>query len=142
VPPLLGPALAIRDGQIVLAAAPDALASAVRSALTTLERQFATRDFAVPTEAELTALGLTAPHLAAAVRAKRLIRLAPDLVLLPQTVHTGLRVLAGLPQPFTAGQAREALGTSRKVVMPLLEYLAAHGHTRRVDDGHHVVTGR
>jgi len=38
--------------------------------------------------------------------------------------------------------AREALGTSRKVVMPLLEYLAANGHTRRVDDGRHVVTGR
>jgi selenocysteine-specific elongation factor len=47
-----------------------------------------------------------------------------------------------LPQPFTASQAREALGTTRKVVVPLLEYLAAHGRTRRTPDGHHSVIAR
>ena len=81
-------------------------------------------------------------QIAAAVRAKRLLRLTPDVVVLPATVRRCLIVLAALPQPFTAGQAREALGTTRKVVMPLLEHLAATGSTRRVDDGRHIVTGR
>jgi selenocysteine-specific elongation factor len=90
----------------------------------------------------LAALGLRAAQIAAAVRAKRLLRLAPDIVLLPETVRRCLIMLADLPQPFTAGQAREALGTTRKVVMPLLEHLAAIGGTRRVDDGRHIVTGQ
>jgi selenocysteine-specific elongation factor len=107
--------------------------------LATLEQRFAARGFSVPTEAELAALGLRAAQIAAAVRAKRLVRLAPDVVVLPGTVHSALILLAQLAQPFTAGQAREALGTTRKVVMPLLEHLAANGSTRRVDDGRHVV---
>jgi selenocysteine-specific elongation factor len=139
---LLAPPLAVRDGLIVAAEAPDTLAPAVRAALAALERQFADRGFAVPSEAELGALGLRAPQLAAAVRAKRLIRLAPDIVLLPRTIEHAMTALAGLPPPFTAGEAREALGTSRKVVMPLLEYLAANGRTRRGPDGRHVTTGQ
>jgi selenocysteine-specific elongation factor len=142
VPALLAPPLAVRNGLIVDADAPDTLAPTVRTALETLERQFAGRSFSVPSEAELAALGLRAAQIAAAVRAKRLLRLTPDVVVLPATVRRCLIVLAALPQPFTAGQAREALGTTRKVVMPLLEHLAATGSTRRVDDGRHIVTGR
>ena len=81
-------------------------------------------------------------EVAAAVRAGRLVRLAPGVVLLPDAVRASLTVLAGLPQPFTAGEAREALGTSRKVVVPLLEYHAQRGHTRRTADGRHQVTAR
>ncbi|WP_283136118.1 SelB C-terminal domain-containing protein [Rhizohabitans arisaemae] len=44
-----------------------------------------------------------------------------------------MEVLTLLPQPFTASQARSVLGTSRRVVIPLLEYLDGHGHTVRVD---------
>ena len=44
-----------------------------------------------------------------------------------------LRVLAGLPQPFTLSQARQALGTTRRVAVPLLEHLDGKGWTRRVD---------
>ena len=44
-----------------------------------------------------------------------------------------MRVLAGLPQPFTMSQARQALGTSRRVAVPLLEHLDDRGWTRRVD---------
>jgi selenocysteine-specific elongation factor len=102
-----------------------------------LEQQ-AGSGFAVPTEAALGQLGLHAPQIASAVRAGRLIRLAPGVILLPATLLYAVSVLAGLTQPFTAGQAREALGTSRKVIVPLLEYLAAHGHTRREGDAHRV----
>jgi len=42
-------------------------------------------------------------------------------------------VLAGLPQPFTLSAARQALGTTRRVAVPLLEHLDGRGWTRRVD---------
>jgi selenocysteine-specific elongation factor len=44
-----------------------------------------------------------------------------------------MRVLAALPQPFTLSAARQALGTSRRVAVPLLEHLDGRGWTRRVD---------
>ena len=47
-----------------------------------------------------------------------------------------------VPQPFTAGEAGDALGSSRKVVVPLLEHLGRQGHTRSMPDGRHTVTGR
>ncbi|MQB02165.1 MAG: selenocysteine-specific translation elongation factor, partial [Actinobacteria bacterium] len=139
---LLKPPLGVRNGVIVHAAAPDTLAPAVREAVDELERRLGDRAFAVPTEDELAALGLGATEVAAAIRAGRLLRLAPGVVLLPDTVGRSPSLLAGLPQPFTAGEAREALGTTRKVVIPLLELLAGRGRTRRVADGRHVVTGR
>jgi selenocysteine-specific elongation factor len=48
-------------------------------------------------------------------------------------------VLAGLPQPFTVSEARRALGTTRRVAVPLLEQLDARRATRRGDDGTRVV---
>jgi selenocysteine-specific elongation factor len=142
VPALLPGGLAVRNGMIVGAEAPDTLAPAVRDAVAALERLWQGREFAVPADDELAALGLRAPEIAAAVRAGRLVRLAPDVVLLPETVRYAVGVLAALPQPFTAGEAREALHTSRKVVVPLLEHLARQGKTRRAADGRHAVTGR
>jgi selenocysteine-specific elongation factor len=142
VPALLPPPLAIRDGVILHSEAPDTLAPAVREALEKLERQLAGSDFTVATEEDLAALGLRAAEIAAAARLGRLLRLAPGVVLLPGTVRRSVDVLAGLPQPFTASQAREALGTTRKIIVPLLEHLASRGATRRLADGRHIVTGR
>ncbi|WP_313565882.1 SelB C-terminal domain-containing protein, partial [Mobilicoccus sp.] len=45
----------------------------------------------------------------------------------------------GLPQPFTTSEARAALGTTRRVAIPLLEHLDEKGWTRRVDAGHREV---
>ena len=36
-------------------------------------------------------------------------------------------MLAGLPQPFTTAEARKALGTTRRVAIPLLEFLDRPG---------------
>ena len=141
VPALLAEGLTVRHGMILPASAPDQLAPAVRDALAALEKRLDGAGFTVLTEAELAPLGLGRAEIAAAARAARLVRLAPDVVLLTRTVDGCLDVLAALPQPFTAGEAREALGTSRKVVVPLLEHLANEGRTRRVVDGH-LVTGR
>jgi selenocysteine-specific elongation factor len=43
-------------------------------------------------------------------------------------------VLARLPQPFTTAQARQALDTTRRVAIPLLEYLDRACVTRRLPD--------
>ena len=42
------------------------------------------------------------------------------------------RILAGLEQPFTTSQARQALRTSRRVAIPLLEYLDRTRVTERL----------
>jgi len=47
--------------------------------------------------------------------------------------------LRGLPQPFTVGDARDVLDSSRRVRIPLLELLPARGLTRRDDEGTHRV---
>jgi len=139
VPAVLSPPWTVRDGLIVHAEAPDTLSAAARDALARLEGRLAGVAFAVPTEPDFAAAGLDPAGVAAATRAGRLVRLAPDVVLLPRTVGHVEQVLAGLSQPFTAGEAREALGTSRKVIVPLLEHLAASGRTRRLPDGRHTV---
>jgi selenocysteine-specific elongation factor len=132
----------VRNGMIVHAHAPDILAPAVRAAVEALQARWGGDGFAVPAEEDLAALGLHAAEISLAARAGRLVRLAPGVVLLPASVARAVEVLAGLPQPFTVSQAREALGTTRKVVVPLLEYLAARGRTLRTPDGQHSVTGR
>uniref|UniRef100_UPI0036F3D134 SelB domain-containing protein n=1 Tax=Brevibacterium senegalense TaxID=1033736 RepID=UPI0036F3D134 len=50
-----------------------------------------------------------------------------------------MRVLAALPQPFTTSQARQALDTTRRTVIPLLEHLDTRGWTKRLDAGHREV---
>jgi selenocysteine-specific elongation factor len=141
VPALLTPPWAVRNGMVVHAEAPDTLSATVRTAVEKLEQQLG-HDFAVPTDEELAALGLGAAEIAAAVRAGRLLKLAPGVLLLPDTVRRSVDVLAGLPQPFTVSEAREALHTSRKVIVPLLEHLALRGTTRRAPDGRHTVIAR
>jgi selenocysteine-specific elongation factor len=142
VPPLVESTLVVRDGVVVPADAPDTLAAKVRDSLSALEKRLNGAGFVIPTEHELAALGLRASEIAAAVRAGRLLRLAPDVVLLPDTLAHAVGLLAGLTQPFTAGEARGALGTSRKVIVPLLEHLARQGTTRRDADGRHTVIAR
>jgi selenocysteine-specific elongation factor len=61
------------------------------------------------------------------------------VVLLPSAPTFAIQALAQLPQPFTTSQARQALGTSRRVAIPLLEHLDGRGLTRRVDDEHREV---
>ena len=42
-------------------------------------------------------------------------------------------MLTELEQPFSASDARQKWGTTRRVAIPLLELLDARGVTRRVD---------
>jgi len=97
--------------------------------------------FDAPERAELAELGLGVKDLAAAARDGRLLRLAPDLVVAPDAAQRALVLIRALPQPFTASQARQALGTTRRVALPLLEHLDAAGLTVRVDDSRRAVRG-
>ena len=98
-----------------------------------LEERLGAAPFAAPEREELARLGLGPTELAAAARQGRLLRLPDDIVLLPDGPARAMRELAALEQPFTLSQARQALATTRRVAVPLLEHLDARGWTRRVD---------
>jgi len=112
---------------------------AAEEGLRRLEERLATDPFAAPERPDLEAAGLGAREVAAAVRAGRLLRLPDDVLLLPTGPAMAMRVLAGLRQPFTLSEARQALGTTRRVAVPLLEHLDGRGWTRRVDGSHREV---
>ena len=103
------------------------------AAVAAVEEQLQVTPFVAPERGELDELGLGAVELAAAARAGRLLRLPDDVVLLPDGPARAMRVLAGLEQPFTLSAARQALGTTRRVAVPLMEHLDGRGWTRRVD---------
>ena len=93
-----------------------------------LEERLARDPFDAPLPSEL---GLSAHELAAAVTAGRLLALTDAVVVLPSGPQSAVRVLQGLDQPFTTSQARQALGTTRRVAVALLEHLDATGVTVR-----------
>jgi selenocysteine-specific elongation factor len=68
------------------------------------------------------------------------LRPAPGIVLPAGAAETAATWLAGLPQPFTTSEARVRLGTTRRVVLPLLEHLDRRGLTRRLPDDRRTVT--
>ncbi len=108
-------------------------------AVVALERRLAQRPFHAPEADDLSALGLGPRELAAAERTRRLLRLRDGVVLLPSAPAQAMRTLACLEQPFTTSTARQALGTTRRVMIPLLEHLDERGWTRRLDAGHREV---
>lgn len=101
-----------------------------------LEARLLESPFLAPLVGDLVALGLGARELAAAERAQRVLRLQGGVVLLPSAPALAIGILAQLPQPFTTSQARQALDTSRRVAIPLLEHLDGRGLTRRIDGEH------
>ncbi|HEY2165777.1 MAG TPA: selenocysteine-specific translation elongation factor [Jatrophihabitantaceae bacterium] len=90
--------------------------------------------FAAREAPALAASGLTEAYLATAVKQRRLIRISGGVYLRPDAPDRARAVLAGLPQPFTVSAARQALGTTRRVALPLLEELDRRRLTRRVDE--------
>jgi selenocysteine-specific elongation factor len=126
------PPLSLRDGRVVAATA--GLPPAVQHAVDAIRARLATDPFAAPDAEELAAAGLGPRELAAAVRDGQLVRVADGVHLAPGVeVEAGTR-LAALPQPFTVSQARQAWGTSRRVAVPLMEWLDARGVTQRLPD--------
>lgn len=125
-------------GHVRLPGARDDLGPA-EAAVAELEARLKDAPFQAPESDDLAALRLGVRELAAAERRGRVLRLRDGVVLLPSAPALAMRTLAQLPRPFTTSQARQALGTTRRVAIPLLEYLDGRGWTRRIDDGHREV---
>jgi selenocysteine-specific elongation factor len=124
---LIVPEVSTRAAQAGL---PGALAAPVAALLADLEKN----PFSAPPAGRLRELGLDHRAVAAAARHGALLRIADQVVLAPGADAAAGRVLAGLPQPFTAAQARAALGTTRRTLIPLLEHLDRERITRRLPD--------
>lgn len=139
VPALAGEsALEVAAGRVGLPGVTASLGRA-EEGLRRIEERLGECPFAAPERPELEGAGLGPREVAAAVRTGRLVRLRDDVLLLPSAPARAMRVLAGLPQPFTTSEARQALGTTRRVVIPLLEHLDGRGWTRRLDGSHRQV---
>lgn len=132
--------LLIAGGVVRAPGADPGLPSAVRDAVAALAEDLGTDPFAAPDANRLRELGLGRRELAAAVRAGVLLGVADGVVLLPGAEDAAVHRLAGLAQPFSVSDARKALGTTRRVAVPLLELLDRHGRTERLPDDRRRVT--
>lgn len=112
------------------------------AAVAELEQHFADDPFSAPTADELDQLGLGDKELAAAGEQQRLLRLKDNIVLSPKTPALAMRQIVQLEQPFTVSDARQALDTTRRTLIPLLEHLDARGWTQRLDGNLRKVSGR
>jgi selenocysteine-specific elongation factor len=73
----------------------------------------------------------------ALVEGGTLVKIAQDLYLHREAVEGAIQAIRenlGSAEGFGAGQVRDLLGSSRKVVIPLLEYLDSRRVTRRLGD--------
>jgi len=83
----------------------------------------------------LLAQGFAREVIDAAARAGVVVRIAPELVVSPSLVDRAAdTVRAHAQEGITVSAVREALGTSRKYAVPLLEHLDRTGVTRRNGD--------
>jgi len=132
VPAVVRPPLVLRDGRVVAAEA--GLPAQVQRAVDGIRARLADQPFAAPEAGDLAAAGLGPRELAAAVRADQLLRIADGVYLAPGVADVARARLAAVPQPFTLSQARQAWETSRRVAVPLAEWLDARGITERLPD--------
>jgi selenocysteine-specific elongation factor len=140
LPPLtLGTGLQLVDG--VIRQPGTNLPARVDKSVRTVEERLAVEPFRAPEADELADLELGPRELAAAIRAKRLTRIADGVVLGADALDRAAAILARLPQPFTVAEAKRALRTTRRVAVPLLEQLDAQRVTRRAADGTRTVVG-
>ncbi|CAN3127178.1 SelB C-terminal domain-containing protein [Mycobacterium sp. smrl_JER01] len=138
-PLVVGTGLELSDGRVRRPGVE--LPERVDKAVRVIERRLAAEPFRAPATDELAELELGPKELGAAVRARRLTRIADGVVLGPDVYDRAVGVLTALEQPFTVAEAKRALNTTRRVAVPLLENLDAQRVTRRDDDGTRVVVG-
>jgi selenocysteine-specific elongation factor len=122
-------------GETLAHGLPEQLQAAIR----VLRADLAAAPFASPDADRLRKLGLDQRSIGAAVRAGELMRVSDQIVLAPGADRAAAEVLARLPQPFTAAEARQALGTTRRTAIPLLEYLDQAGFTERQADDRRIM---
>jgi selenocysteine-specific elongation factor len=88
-----------------------------------------------PTVKELVSQGIGRDAIDAAARAGLVVRVAPDLVFIPALIERAQAVVdAAGSAGITVSAFREALETSRKYALPILEWFDQRGVTRREGD--------
>lgn len=133
VPALIAAPLRLANGKVLPATDPS-LPADLLDAVERLTKALHDEPYAAPAADHLRALGLDGKALAAAERAGLIIRIADGIVLLPGADARAAELLSQLPQPFTTSEARRHLGSTRRVVIPLLERLDRLGLTQRLPD--------
>ena len=120
--------------RVAPAPAPAGIPEPVIRAVRAVRSDLAGDPFRAPEADRLRELGLDARAIAAAARAGLLLRVSEQVVLAPGADTDAAAVLGGLPQPFTTAEARKALATTRRVAIPLLEFLDRARITERLPD--------
>jgi selenocysteine-specific elongation factor len=87
-----------------------------------------------PTIKELETAGFGRDVIEAAARQGLLVKISGDLVMTPAFVDRATGIVRSAPAGITVSAFREALGTTRKYAVPLLEHLDRAGVTRRKGD--------
>ena len=128
--------LAVTGGRIARPAATPEFSAGVRAGLDQLRDRLDRNPFDAPDSDRLAADGLTPEVTAAAARAGLILRLPGEILLHPRAAELAVDALRSLPSPFTLSEARQALGTTRRVAVPLLEHLDAIRLTVRLDGSH------
>jgi selenocysteine-specific elongation factor len=128
------PAVALRDGFLSAKGGAGGLPAGLAAPVAALLADLRARPFDAPEAGRLRELGLDKRGLAVAARYGVLLRLTDQVVLAPDAGEVAARILGGLEQPFTTSQARLALGSTRRTVIPLLEHLDRLRITQRLPD--------
>lgn len=123
--------LSMRGGRVV---ATTEVAEQLRGPLESLRAWWAEGAFRAPDQEQLRALGLDDRALAVLARDGAVLALGGGIVLAPGADRDAVAVLGDLAQPFTVSEARRALDTTRRVVLPLLAQLDRAGLTLRLAD--------
>ena len=89
-----------------------------------------------PTVRELVAAGFGPELIKAVCGDGRLVRITQDIVISPGLLARAEELIRAKAAPpgLTVSSFREALGTSRKYALPILEYFDSRGITRRQGD--------
>ena len=125
--------LALSGGRIARPAVGPEFPADVRAGLDRVRERLERHPFDAPASDQLAADGLTREVTAAAARTGLVLRLPGEILLHPRAAELAVDALGSLPPTFTLSEARQALGTTRRVAVPLLEHLDATGRTVRVD---------
>src|SRR5262249_44641651 len=136
---LVRPPLRIAGGLVQLispaaGSATSGLPEPVVAAVRILLADLAEISFSAPDAERLRKLGLDVRAIAAAARAGLLLQVSDQIVLTPGADKLAAGILTKLPQPFTAADARQALSTTRRTAIPLLEFLDRTKVTERLPD--------
>ena len=108
----------------------------VRAALAERPLEPPNRNELSPTEADAAALRFF-------IETAQAVALGDELVLSIEAIDTATTIIrqhVAAHGPSTASELKSALGTTRRIIIPLLEYFDRHGITRRVGDRRDAVT--